>query len=50
MVYQRAARRLGWLGRPLRGDFARAALGYVGLLLLIAALLWLLRDGLRWTG
>src|SRR5205809_743821 len=21
--YQRAARRLGWLGRPLRGDFAR---------------------------
>ncbi|HLJ95984.1 MAG TPA: hypothetical protein VKU02_22610 [Gemmataceae bacterium] len=40
---------LGPLGRWLRGPAGRGLLGWVGLLLLAAALAWLAWDGLGWT-
>ncbi len=40
---------LGPVGRWLRGPAGRGLLGWVGLLLLAAALAWLAWDGLGWT-
>jgi hypothetical protein len=43
---------VGWMGPPgrwLRGTPARTFLGAIGLLLLAAALAWVIHDGIDWT-
>jgi hypothetical protein len=48
-LFDRAASRLGLVGRWLRGRWGRGLLGFVGVLCLAAAGVLLLLDWIGWT-
>jgi hypothetical protein len=47
-VYDRCSQLLGPTGRWLRGEHARALLGWVGIVLLAAAVTWVTVEGIGW--